>query len=54
VTSTGKDATALRLLAARAVAHCPRDLAEALCRELCIPMPESFIEKADPLMEWTK
>ena len=44
--------SALRMLAARAVAHCPRDLAEVLCRELGIPMPEGFVEKPSALDAW--
>lgn len=33
---------ALRMYASRAVVYCPRDLAEALCREIGIPMPEGY------------
>jgi hypothetical protein len=44
----------LRGLAARAVAHCPRDLAEALCLELGIPMPEGFVDTPSALDEWAK
>ncbi len=44
----------LRELAARAIAHCPRDLAEALAKECGVPMPEGYCEPSSALAAWAK
>ncbi len=49
----GKRGLALQLLAARAVSYCPRSLAEALCRELGIPMSAAYFDSTtDNFAAW--
>ncbi len=43
--SEQRSGDALRMYAARAIVYCPRDLAEALGRELGIPMSQGYFEQ---------